>query len=68
MDKERITLENCPFCGKSAELEFDNDHHGEWFNLGCSDEECIARWLRYTMPLDELDGCVAGWNMRVHHD
>ena len=56
----------CPFCGKEAKLEVENDHHGETFNLGCSDQDCIAYHLLYTIDTEEMsveDG-IRAWNSR----
>lgn len=66
-------LAPCPFCGSPASLEHDSDHHGEWFNLGCSkhweavaDDEpsCPAGRLWYTAGLDEEAGAIEAWNRR----
>ncbi len=44
----------CPFCGADAEIEQGSDHHGEWFNLGCS-----RHWGRVRNP-DHQNTCIAG--------
>lgn len=54
----------CPFCGEPALLEKDSDHHGAWFNLGCSGDGCPGRWVFYTCPLGSLGDAVAKWNSR----
>ena len=62
----------CPFCGSPALLEHDSDHHGEWFNLGCSrhyvavdpDKACIAGRIFYTEPLEDEEKAIAAWNRR----
>lgn len=65
-------LKNCPFCGASAEIEHGSDHHGEWFNLGCSkhwgrvdpDKSCIGGRVFYT-EIDKTEAeAIAAWNRR----
>lgn len=71
-DKAR-EVEPCPFCGKQAEIERDSDHHGSWFNLGCSDhwgkrddgKGCIAGRMFYTESERTEEECVALWNNRA---
>jgi len=64
-------LKPCPFCGANAELERESDHHGEWFNLGCSshfgktDAPCIAGRIIYTQDLPEMESAIAAWNRRA---
>lgn len=66
-------LKPCPFCGSSAELEYGSDHHGEWFNLGCSqhwgradpEQACIAGRLYYTEAEVPLNQAIAAWNRRA---
>jgi hypothetical protein len=60
----RKRLKSCPFCGKRAELIEDMDHHGEWFDLGCSDEECIVKKVFYRQPVDHLAAAIEAWNTR----
>lgn len=68
-------LRPCPFCGAPAELEHDNDHHGEWFNLGCSrhwdrvdnDEHCPAGRLWYTAEPSEEAEAIRRWNTRAEN-
>ena len=61
----------CPFCGAPAELEHDGDHHGKWFNLGCSrhfgrvDPQCPGGRLWYTESLDGEASAIAAWNKRA---
>jgi hypothetical protein len=62
----------CPFCGAPAELERDSDHHGSWFNLGCSrhfgkdiDDQCPAGRLWYTTAPEKESAALAAWNHRV---
>lgn len=61
----------CPFCGAPAELERDGDHHGEWFNLGCSkhfgrvDPPCPGGRLWYTASPDNEAEAIAAWNKRA---
>lgn len=63
----------CPFCGSPAEIERDNDHHGSWFNLGCSRhwgksldaaDKCIAGRLWYTESEAREADAIAAWNKR----
>ncbi len=67
-------LKPCPFCGAPASLERNGDHHGEWFNLGCSrhwgavtkpDEGCIGGRLFYTEPPEDLPAAIKAWNTRA---
>lgn len=67
-------LLNCPFCGAPAELERITDHHGEWFNLGCSrhwgavedpDVRCPAGRIWYTSEPEEESAAIAAWNRRT---
>jgi len=57
----------CPFCGSPAELEVMEDHHGEYFNLGCSDYGCHASLSYYTTsPADiSVEEAVTNWNRGV---
>lgn len=65
-------LKPCPFCASPAELVTDNDHHGEWFNLGCSrhwgnvdpDDACPGGRVYYTEDMDRLPAAIAAWNRR----
>lgn len=57
-------LSPCPFCGKDAIIERDSDHHGEFFTLGCNDNECPGTSPFYTLPIDSLQRCVSQWNNR----
>ena len=68
-------LKNCPFCGAPAELEEGSDHHGTWFNLGCSQHwgrvrnpdhtnTCIAGRMFYTETDVPLTVAIAAWNHR----
>lgn len=69
---EREELLGCPFCGSPAELEHGSDHHGEWFNLGCSrhwgknpDNVCPGARIWYTeIPEKEADA-IKKWNTRL---
>lgn len=71
-------LKPCPFCGSPAELERHSDHHGGWFNLGCSrhwgnvdpknvdpDAACIAGRMFYTEDPDNEAKAIAAWNTRA---
>lgn len=55
----------CPFCGKPAEYVCEDDHHGEFFKLGCPDEECPAHWTYYTEPQENAEDCIRKWNGRA---
>jgi Restriction alleviation protein Lar len=74
MTDHKPDLLPCPFCGSPAELELDSDHHGEWFNLGCSNhwekvrepaKPCVGGRLFYTEPLEERDAAISAWNSRA---
>jgi hypothetical protein len=65
----------CPFCGSPAEIEEGSDHHGTWFNLGCSrhwghvrnpdsGNTCIAGRMYYTETEVPILEAVASWNTR----
>jgi len=65
-------LAPCPFCGAPAELEHGSDHHGEWFNLGCSrhwgknpDDRCVAGRLWYTETETPEAEAISAWNRRA---
>jgi len=67
-------LKNCPFCGAPAVLENGSDHHGTWFNLGCSrhwgivpdpDAACIGGRLFYTETEKTETEAIEAWNRRV---
>jgi hypothetical protein len=74
VSRETKALLPCPFCGSPAELERDSDHHGEWFNLGCSrhwgrvkdpDKSCLGARLWYTeTDVPEVEA-IAAWNRRA---
>jgi len=64
----------CPFCGAPAELERNSDHHGEWFNLGCSRhwgavkdvaDKCPGGRIWYTEDLDNEPAAITAWNTRA---
>jgi Restriction alleviation protein Lar len=58
-------LKNCPFCGSIAELDECKDHHGEWFNLGCSKIQCPAHNLFYTEEMETMPKAIEVWNTRI---
>lgn len=69
-------LKPCPFCRAPAELEQGSDHHGAWFNLGCSrhwghqrnpdhTNTCIAGRIFYTETEMPLSDAIAVWNTRA---
>lgn len=61
-----VELKSCPFCGSEAEFLSDNDHHGTFYTLGCSNERCIANTIIYRMPDEELkmEEAIEQWNKR----
>ena len=56
----------CPFCGKPTEYVCESDHHGDYFRLGCTDEDCPAHWTYYTEAQENAEKCIARWNSRMH--
>ncbi len=60
-----LPLKDCPFCGNKALLEDCNDHHGDWFNLGCSDDKCIGWHLFYCIEIQDKLRAISEWNTRV---
>lgn len=72
-DQPAPALLPCPFCGSAAEIERDSDHHGAWFNLGCSqhwdrvgpDRACPGGRLWYTEPPEDEAEAIAAWNRRA---
>jgi hypothetical protein len=68
MEQEKMKnpeLKPCPFCGKEALIQLDSDHHGDFFNLGCSDINCMAKWMFYTRDIEDLDKSIEKWNTRI---
>lgn len=72
---DKVTLKNCPFCGAAASLERESDHHGEWFNLGCSQHwgttltaegGCPGGRIWYTEDPSDMDQAITAWNTRTH--
>jgi hypothetical protein len=59
-----IILLDCPFCPSEASIVTDNDLHGDWFNLGCADKECIAHNIFYTCEMENLEKNATLWNTR----
>ena len=59
-------LKPCPFCGAKGSFILDEDHHGEYYALGCSYVECIAHKMFYTeSPIDTpIEEAIAAWNHR----
>ncbi|PXW67867.1 hypothetical protein C7451_1233 [Blastomonas natatoria] len=73
---ENPELKPCAHCGAPAELEQGSDHHGSWFNLGCSrhwghqrnpdhTNTCIAGRIFYTETEVPLAEAIALWNTRA---
>lgn len=58
-------LKRCPFCGADAELIIDCDHHGEFYYLGCSKNECLAKNMFYTESETPIEEAIEAWNGRV---
>lgn len=69
----------CPFCNSPAEIEEGSDHHGTWFNLGCSrhwghvrnpdhTNTCIAGRIYYTETDVPLSEALTAWNTRANAD
>jgi hypothetical protein len=65
MDKNE--LKACPFCNAPALLEELGDHHGAYYNLGCSVRGCLAFHVKYTESPDEcsIEEAIAAWNRRA---
>jgi len=68
--REKVKLKPCPFCGSSAILERNSDHHGGWFNLGCGapwkeGDACPGYHAFYTCDPSEETAAVAAWNHRA---
>ena len=70
---ETQELKACWCCSAPALLERDGDHHGEWFNLGCSRhweavpdraEACPAGRIWYTADPSEMNAAITAWNTR----
>ena len=70
---ETQELKACWCCNAPALLERDGDHHGEWFNLGCSRhwgavpdraEACPAGRIWYTADPSEMNAAITAWNTR----
>jgi hypothetical protein len=57
-------------CGRTALLEQDKDHHGEFANLGCSEPRCIYYRLFYAVDTSEtsIEQMIADWNHRPIED
>lgn len=69
-------LKPCPFCGAPGEIEHGSDHHGAWFNLGCSrhwghvrdpnrSNTCIAGRMFYTETDVPETEAIDAWNTRA---
>jgi hypothetical protein len=63
----------CPFCGSDAELEYESDDHGAWFNLGCSrrwpnvepGDACCGAQIWYIAGIGGEAAAIAAWNRRA---
>ena len=60
-------IKPCPFCGSKAYLKEDEDHHGKFHYLGCSNPKCICHTLFYTIDTEEqpVKRTIELWNKRV---
>ena len=64
----RDSLNACPFCGCSAELElFCQDGPGQvtHFSIGCSDWDCIGISGATAAPIEKLLQYQTSWNSRA---
>ena len=70
---ETQELKACWCCNAPAILERASDHHGEWFNLGCSRHwdavpdralACPAGRIWYTADPSEMEAAITAWNTR----
>ena len=61
---DNLKIKSCPFCGLPALLEIDNDHHGDFHSLGCSDKKCIGHHVIYTEGDKTVQESVKTWNTR----
>lgn len=57
-------LKPCPFCGADGEITYDQDHHGIWFNAGCSNSLCRAYNVYYTEDVEKVPEFIFWWNTR----
>ena len=61
-------LKTCPFCGSDGYIKIENDHHGNYFTLGCSNQNCPAHFLFMDEPEDDdkhsIENAVKYWNTR----
>ncbi|MCB1688566.1 MAG: Lar family restriction alleviation protein [Halioglobus sp.] len=57
-------LKPCPFCGSEAKHDVDADHHGEFHTIGCSNDDCCAWWLFYTIHSSDVQHAISQWNRR----
>lgn len=61
-------LKPCPYCNEKAKIIKETDHHGEYYNLGCSFSECIAADAFYTETEVPLEDAILRWNSRPIED
>ena len=61
-----MELKPCPFCGQEAFLEICEDHHGVFYQLGCTRNGCPAYSIYYAMSPEDItvDDAMAQWNSR----
>lgn len=67
MPDQAQTLLPCPFCGSPGLLEIEEDHHGEYYYLGCKSPLCLAHHVYYTESPKQTPVAVAihRWNTRT---
>jgi len=60
-------LKPCPFCGGAAQCKVEEDHHGTFYSMGCSNSDCVAHEIYYTVPEEDLpmEQAVSNWNRRL---
>lgn len=61
-----MDLRHCPFCGKPAQCKVEEDHHGNFYSLGCSNSDCVAHEIYYAVPEEDLpmEQAAFNWNRR----
>jgi hypothetical protein len=68
MNTKNYKLKSCPFCGSDGYIKIESDHYGEYFDLGCSNQDCPAHFLFMDDPGDAdeqtIENAVKYWNTR----